>query len=350
MAELDAIDAPQLQPAEQDRTLLSDSVLNDPNLEEPKKVMCSFLIFVGEIRKSTTEELGSNATRAAVFTRMSQKWKELPESEKDIYNQKHAVAKSDYEAAMDEFKAAGGVAGERKAKNKAILQQRRLKSAKRKGNKDSNEPDKDSNEPKQPSGGAYGGYMEYMDEHRPEIQRQLLRDKCDTTKQLPTGSFDTAVNNVGSGRWRALPRFAKAKYINLFDANKSKFEEEEAVCDSGSDDAEDEKSLEVGGEKPLKVRKIEPSGNIADADLLHEAKKCGLNLKLALLADRPEVKKLGVTMRQIFDVLKASDGKVVVAKKKLVLGSAGDEEIKDDHEIGQDELEEPHVKQQETPD
>jgi len=243
MAQSDAIDAPQLQPAEPDRVV-------DANLEEPKKVMCSFLIFASEVRKSTTEELGADATRTTVFTRMSEKWKELPESDKEIYNQKHAVAKSAYEAAMDAFKAAGGQIGERKAKNKAMLQQRRLKAAKRKGNKDAED-----------------------------------------------------------------------------------------------EKSEDEKSLEVGGEKPLKVRKIEPTRNIADTDLLQEAKKCGLNLKLAMLADRPEVKKLGVTMRRIFDVLKASEGKVVVSKKKLVSGSACDE-VGDDKESNKDEDED----DKETPD
>ncbi|XP_024380209.1 high mobility group B protein 6 isoform X1 [Physcomitrium patens] len=74
----------------------------DPN--KPKKPLSSYLIFGMEMRKSlSNNQVGLNF--AETNAHISQKWKELSEKDKEVWNEKAAVLKKKYDADMEEYRS-----------------------------------------------------------------------------------------------------------------------------------------------------------------------------------------------------------------------------------------------------
>ena len=69
---------------------------------------------------------------------------------------------------------------------------------------------KDPNKPKQPTGGAYGCYL---DKHRPTLMNECLGKPC------------TAVPQLASTRWKALSEAEKAPYEAAFQKKKAAYVE-----------------------------------------------------------------------------------------------------------------------------
>ncbi|KAG0621684.1 hypothetical protein M758_3G040200 [Ceratodon purpureus] len=73
----------------------------DPN--KPKKPLSSYLIFGQEMRKTlATDQAGLNF--AETNAHISQKWKEISEKDKEIWNEKAAVLKQKYDVDMEEYR------------------------------------------------------------------------------------------------------------------------------------------------------------------------------------------------------------------------------------------------------
>jgi len=90
------------------------------SVQEPKKGLTSFFIFLGENREKFVKELGEKAKgRGVVASHASEKYKSLTAEQKKVYEDKAAVEKASYEKAMVEFKAQGGQVGQRRAEKRA---------------------------------------------------------------------------------------------------------------------------------------------------------------------------------------------------------------------------------------
>ena len=115
-------------------------------LEEPKKPMNAYFIFLTESRPALVKELDADAkTKGAVAALGSRKWNALSDSARQPFTEKAAKAKEEYTKALEAFKSAGGEVGKRKADNVAKKQERAAKKT-----------HKESGMPKPPICGAEG--------------------------------------------------------------------------------------------------------------------------------------------------------------------------------------------------
>merc|ERR1712113_1114834 len=116
-------------------------------------------------------------------------------------------AKKEYEVAMEQFKAAGGVQAPRK----------------RKADKQGGKPHKDPNKPKKPTGGAYG---QFMNANRVSIMNSL-----------PAGAnkiTDTA--RKAGEQWKMLSEKEKEKYEKLYQTKMEEYNEAMANYSAGAED------------------------------------------------------------------------------------------------------------------
>lgn len=176
-------------------------------LEEPKKPMTAYFLYLNENRDALAKELGPQAAkvRGAVTQLGSKKWNALPQAEKSKIEAKAAVLKKEYDQAIAEFKEAGGQVGKRRADKKAEKTEKQAKRAKKLA-------DTESGKPKKPVGGAYGCYMT---EHRAEIH-----------KNLPAGSAASEVAKVAGAQWKALGAKERAKYEKMYELKAANYKKE----------------------------------------------------------------------------------------------------------------------------
>jgi len=280
------------------------------SIEEPKKPMTTFFIYLNENRAKFTQELGDKAKeRGAISAYASQKYNSLSAEQKKVYEQKSAEQKAAYEKAMAEFKAQGGQVGQRKAEKRERKEKKEKRAAR-----------KASNMPKRPAGGAYGCYLA---EHRALIQ-----------SSLPAGSPCTEASKVASDQWKKLSPKDKEKFEKVYEKKKAAYEEAmkewkaKQTCEDGEDEDEGEEDAEDAAAEdevlampspPKKARLSAPSskGKSEGSEMvLAEAKKEGLALKLKTLMENP--KTSGKDAGTLLDALRKADGKVVEAKKALL--------------------------------
>merc|ERR1712061_978133 len=171
-------------------------------VEEPKKPMSAYFLYVQSNRDSVQKELGVKDFGPVTWA-LSERWKTLGAAALAKYEKQASEAKNQYAKDLAAFEAAGGVKG---AKRKEKKQEKEEKAAK----KVKKEADIASGKPKRPAGGAFGCYMAH---HRDEIH-----------KSLPAGSAVTAVSKVGGERWKALSAKNKSKYEDEYQVKKTKFE------------------------------------------------------------------------------------------------------------------------------
>ena len=193
-------------------------------LEEPKKPMTAYFLYIQANRERVQKELGVKDFGPVTKT-LSARWKTLAASEVAKFEKQAADEKAKYAADLATFEAAGGVKG---AKRKERKEEKDAKAAKRA----KKEADAASGKPKKLAGGAYGCYM---DRHREEIH-----------KSLPAGSKVSAVAKVGGERWKALSAKEKKPYEDEYETKKAKYVEELKAWreaqggDDDDDDGEDE--------------------------------------------------------------------------------------------------------------
>merc|ERR1719401_3276215 len=141
---------------------------------------------------------------------------------KKPYEQKAEKLKKEYDAAMEKFKADGGVAGKRRAEKAAAKKEKGAKRAKK---------EKDPNKPKKPQ----TAYWLWLGENRAAL-----------TKEVGAGNV-TKVAKLGGERWKALPEKEKApfekKAVTLkAEYDKAMVEYKKTAGDAADDDDDDEEN------------------------------------------------------------------------------------------------------------
>jgi hypothetical protein len=110
-------------------------------LIEPTKPQNAYWIWLSANRDALTKEAGS-AKGPDVGKLAGTKWKAMAANAKAPFEKKAADLKATYLQAMEEFKAAGGVAGKRRQEKAEAKKGREAKKAKKEARKNSDKPTK----------------------------------------------------------------------------------------------------------------------------------------------------------------------------------------------------------------
>merc|ERR1712032_554431 len=214
-------------PEVQSLWVLCTSPARMASVEEPKRPLSSYFIFLNDSRDALTKELGSDATKkGAVASLASKKWKELPGKDRKLFEQKAADNKKEYEKAIEAFKADGGEVGKRKAEK-----------ATKKAKRDAKRARKESGKPKKPP----NAYQIFVNEIRPEIM-----------KSLPAGSGVAAIGKEAGEKWKKVSEKDKEKYQQAYEKGKAAYVKELEAWkaanankeNAGNDDNNDEDAAE----------------------------------------------------------------------------------------------------------
>merc|ERR1719162_1502919 len=144
----------------------------------------------------------------------------LAATAKKPYEDKAATLKKAYEAAMEKFKADGGVAGKRRAEKAAVKKEKGGKRAKK---------EKDPNMPKRPQ----TGYWLWLGENRAAFLKEV------------GGKDVTKVSKLGGERWKALSEKEKAPFEKKAVAAKAEYAKAmEEYKKTAGDDADDDEGEE----------------------------------------------------------------------------------------------------------
>jgi len=274
-------------------------------MEQPKKAATGYFLFLADRRASIEQDLGSKKG-PDIARRAGELWKAVSEDVRKPFEEKAARLKAEYEAAMQEFKADGGVVVRKSKKDKGDAK-----------------PKKDPDAPKRPAGGGYGVYL---NEHREEIK-----------KTLPADHKITDVSKAAGAKWKSLSETEKKKYDDKYQERKLEYDtalqeykatrpapavEEQAKSPLAKafkrQMGEDSQKKEP---RPKKVRtsKGESKHDIEiDESVLAEARKAQLEGALKNLANRPEIVALELKADRILSTLKAHNGLVNSAKHALL--------------------------------
>merc|ERR1712217_191168 len=108
-------------------------------LIEPAKPQNAYWIWLADHRDAISKEAGS-AKGPDVGKLAGAKWKAMAASAKAPYEKQASQKGAAYEKAMEEFKAAGGVAGKRRQEKAEAKKDRVAKKAKKEARKNSDRP------------------------------------------------------------------------------------------------------------------------------------------------------------------------------------------------------------------
>merc|ERR1711957_160259 len=167
--------------------------------EEPKRPQNAYWLFLSDHRAAFEKEAGSKSG-PAVGKLAGQKWKALEAAKKKPYEENAERLKKEYQAALEKFKADGGVAGKRRAEKAAGKKEKDGGKRARK--------ERDPNKPKKPM----TGYWLWLGENRAAL-----------TKELGTGK-GSEVAKLGGEKWRALPEKEKAPIEKKAAALKAEYD------------------------------------------------------------------------------------------------------------------------------
>jgi len=165
---------------------------NGCGLEQPKQPLSGFMMWLGDNRELIVTASGSSHWSPALSKEAGQKWKSSSAAEKAPYEIRAAEARADYDQALAEYVAQGGIVKKRRQKDAMAAEQSKKQPKK--------EP-----MPKRPWGGAYGVFLT---ERREEI-RQSLPEEC---------KFGD-VTRAASETWKALSEDEKKTYEDVYARN-----------------------------------------------------------------------------------------------------------------------------------
>jgi len=157
-------------------------------LKEPKRPTSSYFLWYVENREAVSTAVGKGVTTGALARIAADHWKALSPEERAPYEAKAAERKAEYQQALADFVARGGVPRRRARKDQA---------------------DPVPRLPKRPCGGAYG---EYLRSHRAEVRALLPADAqvYDVTREC-------------ARRWKQLPEEAREEYQERFQARLDEY-------------------------------------------------------------------------------------------------------------------------------
>jgi hypothetical protein len=200
-------------------------------LEEPKRPQNAYWIWLGENRDSLTNEAGSKAG-SAVGKLAGEKWKAMSAAAKKPFEDRAGKLRSEYDTAMEKFKAGGGQVGKRRLEKKEAKEGKRAKSDK----KAKNEADKAAGKPSKPQ----NAYWMWLGENREAL-----------TKEAGTAK-GSVVGKLAGEKWKALPAAAKKPFEDKAAVLKAAYDkalEEWKVSNINNedDDEEEDGDAAVGG-------------------------------------------------------------------------------------------------------
>merc|ERR1719401_2152477 len=189
-------------------------------MEEPKKPQNAYWLFLTDHREAIEKEVGSKVG-PVVGKLAGEKWKAMAVAAKKPYEDKAATLKKEYEAAMEKFKADGGVAGKRRAEKAAAKMEKDGKRARK--------AEKDPNKPKKPS----TAYWLWLGENRAALLKEV------------GGKDVTKVSKLGGERWKALSEKEKVPFEKKAAAARAEYEKAmEEYRKTAGDAADDEEGEE----------------------------------------------------------------------------------------------------------
>jgi hypothetical protein len=192
-------------------------------LVEPTKPQSAYWLWLGENRDKLVKEVGAGKI-TEVAKLGGQRWKTLSEAAKKPFEAKADALKKEYEKNMEEFVAAGGVKGKRRAEKAELKKARGDKKARKEARAASGKPSK-----------APSAYWLYLGDNRAAIEKEAGTKK------------PTEVAKLAGSKWKTLNAAAKKPYEEK--AAKAKAEYEKALeewkksgggAEEGGDDDEDE--------------------------------------------------------------------------------------------------------------
>lgn len=187
-----------------------------PVPEQPKKPAGGgFGQFLAEKRTEFAKQCPGAAS--AVTKLAGERWRDLPEAEKEPYNNAFKEAQKKYAADMESFLAEGGV----KQKGAAALRSERKKAREGTAKKQ-----KDPNAPKRPVGGGYGCFL--------NARREEFQKAC-------SGVF-IEVTKMAAEKWKALPEGEKESYAKEYADKLAKYQEAMKSYTPPPGDDDDEES------------------------------------------------------------------------------------------------------------
>jgi len=167
-------------------------VPEEPGLKQPKKPLTGYFMWLGDNREAIVAASCSSHWSPALSKEAGLRWKNLSAVDKAPYETRAAEARADYDQALADYVAQGGVVKKRGQKDTMVAEQ----PAKR--------PKKEPM-PKRPWGGAFGVFLA---ERREEF-RKMLPDDCKLGD----------VTRAASETWKALPDDEKRAYEDVYARN-----------------------------------------------------------------------------------------------------------------------------------
>jgi len=194
-------------------------------LEEPRKPQNAYWIWLGESREALAKEAGSG--KAPVIGKLAgDKWKAMSAAARKPFEDRAAKLKSEYEAAMEKFKAGGGQVGKRRLEKKEAKEGQQAKTAR----KAKNEAEKASGKPSRPQ----NAYWMWLGENREAL-----------TKEAGTAK-GPVVGKLAGEKWKALPAAVKKPFEDraavlkaAYDKALAEWKESNGGGEDGGEDADD---------------------------------------------------------------------------------------------------------------
>jgi len=263
------------------------------------------------------KECGDSKSIAVVGKFAGEKWKGMSATAKKPYEDKAVQAKTSYEKAVEDFKAAGGVVGQRRQEKKDAKQGKDDKKAKK-------EARKNSGAPKRPP----SGFWLWQTENRDALVKEAGTSKIPVIAKLAGEKW---------GKTSAADKAPFEKRAEVLKAEYTKALEEWKAANPGGVDGKDED--DAAAESPAKKArtsvaspkakgkaKVSAKGaasveDTIDATVLKKAQDAGMESQLKNLAKRDGVKAAGVSTEKMLKALIDSNGLVNKANQALMAGA-----------------------------
>lgn len=298
-------------------------------LTEPTKPQTSYFLWLTATRSELEKEAGTKHG-PSISKLAGEKWKTLSEAAKKPFEEKAVAAKAAYAKALDEFKAAGGVPGQRRQEKKDAKNARADKKAKK-------EERKNSGKPKRPP----SAFWLWQVENRDALVKEAGTNKIPVIGKLAGekwGKLDAGSKSTYEKKAATL-KAEHEKAMAEWKANNADAKDEE---EDEEDEQEEESKPESPAKKPRKEEKSEtkvaakakaspkakgkakakaaeePKEQI-DPQVLKSAQGLGLESALKNLASREELK--GKSAASMLAALQSAGGLVNKAKMALLAGA-----------------------------
>ena len=303
---------------------------------KPKKFLNAFWIYSNAVRESVSQELkekGEHPRISDLAKIIGQRWKDLPDGERKVYDDKAAAERNRYDTEMQAYKEACDPTASLGQKHQHLIPQRPLNPQ---------------------------GLFSKDDKHRSTAlealqaegkvtgEKQVLSKLSEMWKDLtPDGRIAYYVEHTKlqleflslQNAWQATPEFKELEEAEKAQQEVRKSVEAAVVAAEARQKEEEERAKKRArqvGQKahetpPKKARggqeRTPPPGAKKSQDVvsihieekvLKEASKLGLASALENLAGRPEIVSSRKSARAVLDALKASSGLVNPAKRALL--------------------------------